>query len=165
MPKPHAKKKTSLTARGPVTEANVVASGIKYDKKSLNLKSASQITIHLDNKDAGVPHTFTVWKSEADATKNNTAGQIANTGTFSGTKDLQFKTDGPATWYFNCTIHPTSMFGSITVSAGGATSGGGGAASGPTTTPKVVAKGIKFDVSKLTLKANSPITVWPRRKV
>lgn len=152
--KPH--KKVTAPA-GPLTKATVVAAGIKFDVKELTLKANSPITIDLNNKDTGVPHTFTVWKSQADATANNASAKIADTGPFNGTKTLNFNTQAPATWFFNCTIHPTSMFGTIKVAEGGATTGA--AAAGPVTEAKVVAKGIKFDVKSLDLKANSPITI------
>jgi plastocyanin len=160
-PKP-VKKKAHVTApAGPLTKATVVAQGIKFDVKELDLKASSPVTITIDNKDTGVPHTFTIWKSQADAQNNNNAAKIEDTGPFTDQKVVNVTTPAAGTtWYFNCTIHPTSMFGTIKISsapAGGG--GGGGAPSGPTTTPKVVAKGIKFDVKSLTLKANSTINV------
>jgi plastocyanin len=159
VPKKVSKPEASAAPAGPATEATVVASGIKFDVKDLLLKANSPIKITVDNKDTGVPHTFTVWKSQADAQNNSAAGKVEDTGPFQNTKVVNFTTAGPGTWYFNCTIHPTSMFGTITISNAAASSGGGGASSGPTTNPKVVAKGIKFDVKTLSLKANSAITV------
>jgi plastocyanin len=116
VPKTTAKPKASAAPAGPVTEATVVASGIKFDVKDLLLKANSPIKITVDNKDTGVPHTFTVWKSQTDATNNNAAGKVEDTGPFQATKTVNFTTGAPGSWYFNCTIHPTSMFGTITVS-------------------------------------------------
>jgi plastocyanin len=158
-PKPVKKKAAAAAPSGPLTTATVVAEGIKFDVKELDLKANSPITIVIDNKDTGVPHTFTVWKSQGDAQSNNNAAKIADTGPFQGTKTLKFTTAAAGTtWYFNCTIHPTSMFGTIKIS-NAAAGDAGGAPSGPTTAPKVVAKGIKFDVKSLTLKADSTINV------
>ena len=89
--------------------------GIKFDVKTLTLKANAPITIDLDNKDTGVPHTFTVWKSEKDAVANSASAKLADTGTFQGAKKLTFNSPGPGSYYFNCTIHPTSMFGDIKV--------------------------------------------------
>src|SRR5207245_71565 len=113
---PTPKPSSAPIAAGPVTKATVVAASIKFDLKELTLKTNSAITIDVDNKDTGVPHTFTVWKSQADATANTAAAKIDDTGPFSAKSKLTFKTGPPGTLYFNCTIHPTSMFGTIKVS-------------------------------------------------
>jgi plastocyanin len=105
--------KATTTPTGPRTEVTVVAAGIKFDVKELVLAAGKPITVTLDNKDTGVPHTFTVWKSEKDATANNASAKIADTGQFAATKTLKFNAPPPGTYYFNCTIHPTSMFGDI----------------------------------------------------
>ncbi len=158
-PKTTPKPQKSAAPAGPLTKATVVAQGIKFDVKELDLKASSPVTITVDNKDTGVPHTFTIWKSQADATAGTASAKIEDTGPFQDTKTINVSTPAAGTtWYFNCTIHPTSMFGTIKIE--NAAAGGGGAApSGPTTSPKVVAKNIKYDVKSLTLKANSTINV------
>lgn len=116
---PKAETRATSTPRptGPVTEATVEAVGIKFNVSTLTLKANSDITITFENKDAGVPHNFVVWPSKAVASSGNT-GQAIHTGnTFNGvrTNEEKFKAGAPGTNYFECTIHPTSMFGTITI--------------------------------------------------
>jgi len=159
VPKTKAKPAGTSAPTGFVTKTTLIASGIKFDRKELDLAASSPVTITVENKDTGVPHTFTIWKSQADATNGTASAKIEDTGPFQDTKTVNVTTPAAGTtWYFNCTIHPTSMFGTIKIGAPGAGGGAAAAPSGPTTSPKIVAKGIKFDVKSLTLKANSTIT-------
>jgi len=119
-PKAAPKATPSLQQTGPVTKTTVIASGIKFDVSSLNLKANSPITITFTNNDAGVPHNFTVWPSQAVAQAGDTGKAIkaGNTITGTATTTEQFKTGPPGkNLFFECTIHPTSMFGTIVVGA------------------------------------------------
>jgi len=110
-----ATPKPSGTPVGPETKVDIEMASIKFSLKEMTVAAGQKITVNATNKDAGVPHTFTVWKSEADATAQNASGKIADTGQFQGKKTLTFKTGPPGKWYFDCTVHP-SMKGTITVS-------------------------------------------------
>jgi plastocyanin len=156
--KPAHKVSAGAQATGPVTSATVTASGIKFSVSSLTVKANSPITITFKNEDAGVPHNFSVFPSQAVAQAGDTskAVKLGNTITGVAMTTETFSSGPPGTLYFECTIHPTSMFGTITVSSAPAVSGGGGAAS---TSEAIAASGIKFDKSTLHLKANSTVTV------
>ena len=148
----------SAAPSGPVTKATVTASGIKFSVSSLTVAANSPITITFTNNDAGVPHNFTVWPSQAVAQSGNTgkALKAGNTITGVATTTETFNS-GPAgkNLFFECTIHPASMSGTIVVSS--APAGGGGGASG--TSDTITASGIKFDKTSLALKANSTVTI------
>jgi hypothetical protein len=98
---------------GPCSECTIAAAQIKFDKSVLEVAAEKAITVAFTNNDASVPHTFTVWKSKADA--EGGGKPVADTGTFaSGSRDAKFTAPAAGTnWYFDCTVHPTSMFGDI----------------------------------------------------
>jgi plastocyanin len=104
---------------GPVTEATIVASGIKFNLEQLTFPAETEVTVEFDNRDVGVPHDFTVWESEAAATANDASKKIANTNQITGVaKDaVTFETPAPGEYFFNCTVHPTAMFGPAEVVA------------------------------------------------
>ncbi len=117
-PKAAPKATASAAPTGPQVKATVTASGIKFDVSTLTLKANSPISITFVNNDAGVPHNFTVWPSQAVAQAGDTGKAIKAGNTITGTSTTTetFKT-GPAgkSLFFECTIHPTSMFGSMVV--------------------------------------------------
>jgi len=154
-----AKPSAAAQPAGPVTTATVAASGIKFDVSTITVKANSPITITFENKDAGVPHNFTVWPSQAAAQSGDTGKVIKAGNTITGvaTTTETFKAGPPGKLFFECTIHPTSMFGTIVVSS--APTSTGGAAVGPATKDTIAASGIKFDKSALTLKANAQVTI------
>lgn len=102
---------------GPVTETTITASGIKFDKPTLTFPAATEVTVTFENADTGVPHDFTVWESEAAATSNDAGAKIAATNQIAGgnADDVSFAIPEPGEYYFNCTIHPPSMFGTVEV--------------------------------------------------
>ena len=106
---------------GPRPEWAIVASGIAFDLDEIIVPASTDVTVTFDNQDTGVPHDFTVWESADAAGAGGDAGQLATTGTINGgqTRDVTFDSDGVGVYYFNCTIHPASMFGDFEVVEGG----------------------------------------------
>lgn len=102
---------------GPCTECTIVASGIAFDKDELTVPAEKEVTITFDNQDTGVPHDFTLWESPDAASAGGDAGKLGSTGTVNGgtEKDLKVTTPAPGSYYFNCTIHPPSMNGTLVV--------------------------------------------------
>jgi hypothetical protein len=119
-PKAAPKASAAVKPTGPLTKTTVTASGIKFDVSTLTLKASSPITITFVNNDAGVPHNFTVWPSQAIAQAGDTGKAIKAGNTITGvaTTTETFKA-GPAgkNLFYECTIHPTSMFGTMVVAA------------------------------------------------
>jgi hypothetical protein len=116
-PAAEERPQASKAPSGPVTEATVVASGIKFNVDKLTFKANSDITVDFDNKDTGVPHNFTVWPDQAAGQAGDTSKAVHPGSTITGAakKVEKFKTSGPGGLYFTCTVHPTSMFGTIEV--------------------------------------------------
>jgi plastocyanin len=112
--------KETAAPTGPVTELTIVASGIKFDLETITFPAQTEVTVTFENRDAGVPHDFTVWRSEAAATAGDEAAKIAESSLITGVSEteVRFTTPDPGQYYFNCTVHPPSMFGTVEVVAG-----------------------------------------------
>ena len=104
-----AAEATPTPDAGPCTECEIAAAQIQFDKEELVVAAGEEITVTFSNNDAGVPHDFTVWADEGAAGGGD---PLATTGQFgSGSRDASFNADDAT--YYNCTVHPTSMFGDI----------------------------------------------------
>ncbi len=105
---------------GPRAEWTIVASGIKFDIDEMEFSAGEEITVTFDNQDAGVPHDWTLWESEEAATANDEGAKIAATNLSTGVAeaDITFPAPDPGEYYFNCTVHPPSMFGTAVVVEG-----------------------------------------------
>jgi plastocyanin len=104
-------KKLAPKPSGPCTKCEISAAAIKFSTSKLIVAAGKPITVSFQNNDAGIPHTFTVYKSKAEVGKS----PIADTGTFSGgSRDAKFTSPSKGgSFYFDCTVHPTSMFGTV----------------------------------------------------
>ena len=119
--RPSAEEVPDETAEptGPQDEWTIAAAGIKFDKDTLIVPAETEVTVTFDNQDTGVPHDFTVWETEAAATTNDTSAQLVKSNQITGGQEdtVTFDSNGAGELYFNCTIHPTSMFGDVEVVA------------------------------------------------
>jgi len=91
---------------GPVIDLS--AQNIKFDKTELSAP-AGPFTIHFDNKDAGVSHDVDILDSSG--------AKVVDDKDFPGpgTQDYNVPPLKPGTYKFECSIHPTQMFGTLTV--------------------------------------------------
>jgi cytochrome c oxidase subunit II len=86
----------------------LIAKGVKFDQASLTAPAAG-FTVHYDNQDPGTPHDFVVL--------DNAGTKVFGSKTITGpaTADIPVPPIAAGTYKFECSIHPTSMFGTLTV--------------------------------------------------
>jgi cytochrome c oxidase subunit 2 len=86
----------------------LVAKGVKFDQPTLTAPAAG-FTVHYDNEDAGTPHDFVIL--------DNAGAKVFGSKTITGvaTADIPVPAIPAGTYKFECSIHPTLMFGTLTV--------------------------------------------------
>jgi plastocyanin len=138
---------------GAVTVA-LTAKNTAFDKTQLQFPPSAEVKLQFDNQDSGVPHNFALFADQA-ATQALFTGPLV-TGPKSTTYTFTSPSK-PGTYYFHCDVHPTQMKGRVTVSAGGGT--GGGPPGGGGGAPTVVAKGLAFHPTQLSVSGGGQLTI------
>lgn len=77
-----------------------------WDKKSITIPASGQVTIRYKNNDAGVLHNFALYVE-----KGGKAIFQGKNITGPATEDYVFESPGPGKYFFQCDIHPVTMFG------------------------------------------------------
>jgi cytochrome c oxidase subunit 2 len=92
---------------GPVI--NLIAKGVKFDFDELSAPANAPFTIHLDNQDAGTPHDVDILDASG--------AKVLDTKEFNGVaaQDFPVQPLPPGDYRFECSIHPTLMFGTLGV--------------------------------------------------
>ncbi|MCJ7832243.1 MAG: cupredoxin domain-containing protein [Actinobacteria bacterium] len=114
---PTAEPTTEPTGKPTVLKlvAPVGAVGTGYDQTSLEAKAGSAITIEFDNQDSGVPHDADVMS--ADPASDPAATKLFDGDVITGPATASYDV-GPldkGTYFFLCSVHPTTMNGILTV--------------------------------------------------
>jgi plastocyanin len=88
---------------------NEGAQNFAFISTTLTAPASSAFTIHFDNKDSGIPHDILIKDS---AGKTVFSGDMVTGPT---TADYQVPALAAGTYTFTCSIHPTTMNGTLKV--------------------------------------------------
>jgi len=90
----------SCSPSGP--SLKIAAKSVKFDKTCLAGPANQELTLTLDNRDAGVPHNLAVFR-DAGMSERLFTGE-----TFSGEKQQDYKIPplAPGDYHFHCDVHP-----------------------------------------------------------
>ena len=100
----------AVGAGGQVT---VVASQLKFDKPQIQASAGGDLTVTLDNQDAGVSHNISFYPSARQTTAGD---RIAGLDTFAGPAKMDLKFMVPAKagrYFYRCDVHPDTMTGQL----------------------------------------------------
>jgi plastocyanin len=100
---PAATETTAAAGGGGDNEIKLAASGFKFDKTSLDLKSGSSYTVEVTNGDSA-EHSFTFKAASVD---QDVEGNEDATVTFTA--------PAAGSYEFHCKYHPATMKGTVTV--------------------------------------------------
>ena len=91
---------------------DLVAQNMAFDKSTIAVPAGVTVMISFDNRDKGIPHNFSAYKTPA-AAETIFVGKIITgperiTYTFTAPKT-------PGSYFFRCDVHPTTMTGTFVV--------------------------------------------------
>ena len=92
---------------------DVVAQGIAFAQNCYAAPAGQAFTISFDNKDSAVPHNFDVLTAAGGTHLFGATATQLTTGPGSAT--YKVSAQKPGTYYFQCDVHPTQMFGTFVV--------------------------------------------------
>jgi plastocyanin len=107
---PSAAAASPTSGAGAETKLELVESNIAFDKTELTA-SPGAVTIHVNNKDGGIPHNLHVFKG------SSASGESVGTTAIEagpGEQDLKL-TLAAGDYFFQCDVHPPTMSGKLTV--------------------------------------------------
>jgi plastocyanin len=96
---------------GPVS-VTVVARNLQFDRRSITASPGAQVTVTLNNQDAGVLHNIAFYTNRS-ASQSIAVGEL-----FAGvaSRDLQFNApDRAGNYFYRCDVHPDTMTGAFAV--------------------------------------------------
>jgi plastocyanin len=113
------------------------ASSKGFDTKSLVFQAGRPTNLTFDNQESGVQHNVVIFQGSSGTAPTVFTGSLL---AGPGKTTYHVPTLAAGSYYFHCEVHPTTMFGTITVSA----AGGGGSSLA------ITAANVQFNTDKLT---------------
>jgi plastocyanin len=129
------------------------ASSEGFDQTSLTFPADVPVDLEFDNQETGVQHNVVIFKEDPAKVTDQTPLFHGALTTGPAVTPYAVPPVPEGSYFFHCEVHPTTMTGTITASAGGAAPG-----------PTVVAKNIQFDTKEIDLPADAPTTQRGRRR-
>ena len=100
-----------VTDGGPAT-VTLVAQNLRFDKDTITATAGLDVTVTLDNRDAGVLHNAGFYTNRSASQKIFASELIAGPAT----QTFTFPAPGSAgTYFFRCDVHPDTMTGAFVV--------------------------------------------------
>ena len=90
----------------------IEAQNLGFNLSTITANAGTQVTVTLDNKDAGVPHNIAFY-TDTSATQQIQGGELI-TGPAIETIDFTAPA-APGTYFFRCDVHPDQMTGAFVV--------------------------------------------------
>ncbi|MGH2740305.1 MAG: cupredoxin domain-containing protein [Actinomycetota bacterium] len=104
-------EKPGPKAPAPATQVEISAKNISFSTDLLSFLAGKQITIRFRNDDASIPHNVAIYTDESGQS-SIFVGEII-TGVAEA--EYSFAAPEPGSYFFRCDVHPTTMFGTVTV--------------------------------------------------
>lgn len=106
----------------PEDAIEVIAENIVFEPEEIAFPEAqegSEVTIWFRNQDQGIPHN--IWIYPIENGEPQTDAPFFEGETFNGVaaEVYEFAAPAPGTYYFNCTVHPQQMTGTVIFGADG----------------------------------------------
>jgi plastocyanin len=94
----------------PAAPVQLTAQGIAFSTTELALPAGGDDVVAFTNNDPGTPHNFAIYTAQGGEAIFQ--GEII---TGPASTEYHFPAPDPGTYHFQCDVHPTVMFGSVTV--------------------------------------------------
>ena len=109
---PSSSTSSSASSTSNAIIINQVAQNIAFNTSTITVPPGADVTVNFDNKDSGIPHSFSVYTNSSATT----AIFIGKVITGPATTTYTFKTPTtPGKYFFRCDVHPTIMTGQFIV--------------------------------------------------
>jgi plastocyanin len=146
----------------------IAAKGTAFDKKELDFPADTKVSLHFTNDDVGLAHNVAIFQ---DKTLSTT---LFRGTVITGVASIPYAIPPlkPGNYYFHCDIHPEQMNGKVIVGneppgqaeppptgSNPPPAGSQPPAGEAPTSASVVAKGLAFNVTQITLKADGPVSI------
>jgi plastocyanin len=93
--------------------SELTAEKFAFDKDTMTVPPGAEVTIHFNNKDAGVPHNFSLYTDSSASPPAIYSGKVI---TGPATITYTFTAPSiPGSYFFRCDIHPKTMIGTFVV--------------------------------------------------
>ena len=97
------------------TSLQIAAKNIHFDKSCLAAPAGQAFSVAFDNQDTNVPHNVEIYTSKAATQRLGGATGATDTVTGPATTTYQVSALKAGTYYFQCDVHPSAMFGTFVV--------------------------------------------------
>ena len=140
----------ATAAKGAVSPpVALTAKGLKFEQTTLTVRGGGKVVVAFTNDDAGVQHNFVLFKGTS-ATNPTLFRGTPVTGP--GQTKYTFGAPPPGSYFFHCEFHPTTMTGTLTVTAGAGQPSGGQAL-------QVTAKSLTFNPTSLSAPGGGTVLI------